>query len=76
MAERWAKNASGVKDGANMYRTIKGVRWGWWPTGNIEPLRAAGIRCRKSGGEVFVHPDDDKRAWDLTYNAAAQSKGE
>lgn len=76
MAEPWTKNAAGVKDGASMYRTIKGVRWDWWPTGNLDALRSAGIRCRRSGGEVFVHPDDDKRAWELTYNAAANASAE
>ena len=26
----WSRNASGVKDGADCYRTIGGVRWSWY----------------------------------------------
>lgn len=74
MADPWTKNASGVKDGAAMYRTIAGVRWEWWSAGNIDRLRAAGIRCRRSGGEVFIHPADEKRAWELTYGAPGNSE--
>lgn len=76
MAERWTKNAAGVKDGAAMYRTINGVRWDWWSAGNIDQLRAAGIRCRRGGGEVFVHPDDEARAWEITFGASGKPKAD
>jgi hypothetical protein len=76
MGEGWTRNAHGVKDGANMYRTIKGVRWEWWSAGNIDALRTAGLRCRKSGGEIFIHPDDEERAWTLTYGSSGNSKSE
>ncbi|PZR93553.1 MAG: hypothetical protein DI537_10580 [Stutzerimonas stutzeri] len=73
MAEPWRKNAAGVKSGADMYRNINGVRWEWLSAGNIDQLRAAGIRCRRSRGEIFVHPEDENLAWDITYNAGPKS---
>ena len=75
MAAPWKKNAAGVKDGAEMYRTINGVRWAWWSAGNIDQLRAAGLRCRRSAGEIFVHPEDEKRAWNITYNTPPGTAG-
>lgn len=59
----WAKNRYGVKDGADCYRTIGGVRWEWWPE-EVEIFRAAGCRCRKGpgGAGAFIHPDDDAKA--------------
>ena len=59
----WSRNASGVKDGADCYRTIGGVRWSWYAE-DAEVFKKAGVRHRKgSGGEgAFVHPDDDAKA--------------
>ena len=59
----WVKNSFGVKDGADCYRTIAGVRWSWWPE-DSSVFKAANIRHRRApGGEgTFVHPDDDAAA--------------
>ena len=59
----WSRNRYGVKDGAECYRTIKGVRWEW-RAGDISLYRNAGVRCRKTpdGQGFFVHPDDDEKA--------------
>lgn len=59
----WTKNAAGVKDGALCYRTIKGVRWSWWPE-NAEVFKASGVRHRRApdGQGAFIHPDDDELA--------------
>lgn len=61
--EPWRKNAAGVKDGADCYRTIDGVRWGWWAE-DADRLRSAGARVRRApdGQGAFVHPDDDAKA--------------
>lgn len=63
MTEAWSRNASGVKDGADCYRTINGVRWNWYAE-DSDVFKAAGVRHRTApGGEgTFVHPDDDAKA--------------
>lgn len=63
MAEQWSRNASGVKDGADCYRTIKGVRWHWYAE-DADVFKAAGVRHRRApdGVGAFVHPDDDAKA--------------
>lgn len=63
----WTKNGSGVKDGCDCYRTINGIRWHWWPAPNVDQLRAAGLRVRRYGREVFVHPEDEERADYITF---------
>ena len=64
MGEPWAKNAAGVKDGCECYRTIKGVRWSWYAE-DASMLKAAGVRCRTApdGQGAFVHPEDDAKAF-------------
>lgn len=59
----YTKNAAGVKDGADCYRTIGGVRWLWWSE-DPAVFKAGGVRHRSApGGEgTFVHPDDDALA--------------
>ncbi|RVC71327.1 hypothetical protein EN759_00490 [Mesorhizobium sp. M00.F.Ca.ET.038.03.1.1] len=57
-------NNFGVKDSANMWRTIKGEHYGQWTSDFDEELiaayRAAGVRCAKRGDELFVCNKD----WD------------
>lgn len=62
-ADPWRKNAAGVKDGCECYRTINGVRWAWWAEDALV-FKKAGVRHRTApGGQgTFVHPDDDERA--------------
>ena len=72
----WVRNSAGVKDGADCYRTIKGVRWFWWPDGNVKYLRSHGIRMRQMSGEVFMHPDDYERAAKLFDDKMANKTGD
>jgi hypothetical protein len=59
-------NSSGVKDSAGMWRTFNGVRYPHWSTeqydGQALEMWRAGVRCRRRGCEIFVHPDDDAKA--------------
>ena len=59
-------NATGVKDSAGMWRTVDGVAWPHWSTvqyeGQDRDLRRAGVRARRCGDEIFIHPDDDDKA--------------
>ena len=59
----WRKNAAGVKDGADCYRTIDGVRWPWWAE-DAAIFKAVSVRHRRApdGQGTFIHPDDDDRA--------------
>lgn len=63
MAEPYARNAAGVKDGADCYRTINGVRWRWYGE-DVSVFKKAGVRHRKApdGQGTFIHPDDDAKA--------------
>jgi hypothetical protein len=67
----WTRNAAGVKDGADCYRTIGGVRWLWWSE-DAAVFKAAGVRHRKApdGQGTFIHPDDDEKAWAATQGRA------
>jgi hypothetical protein len=63
MSDRYTRNPAGVKDGAECYRTIGGVRWLWWS----EPaawFKRSGVRHRspRDGQGVFIHPEDDAAA--------------
>jgi hypothetical protein len=64
------RNGAGVNDAANCYRTINGARYIAWlsfPTSErIEAYRAAGVRCRRFGEELFVHllDEDDAKTVD------------
>lgn len=60
----WVKNAAGVKDEAECYRTIAGVRWQWFAE-DVGIFKAAGLRHRKGpdGEGAFIHPDDFERAF-------------
>lgn len=60
------RNPAGVKDSANLYRTFGGAHYVHWeidPSADyIKALRAAGVRCRRVGCELFVHHEDQKKA--------------
>lgn len=60
--KRTRRNHSGVKNSADLYRTFDGDHYPQW---EIEPrpeyitnLRAAGVRCRRVKGELFIHHAD------------------
>jgi len=56
------RNPHGVNDAIDCYRTFGGERYPAWmsfPSAeHIAAYRAAGVRCRKIGEELFVHEDD------------------
>lgn len=60
------RNAQGLKDSINCYRTVDGYRYDAWIScpsqDRIAAYRAAGIRCRKFGEELFVHQLDTDMA--------------
>jgi hypothetical protein len=60
------RNSSGVNDASDCVRTVNGVKYGAWmsfPTEDrIKAYRAAGVRCRRFGEELFVHPMDEEVA--------------
>lgn len=60
------RNSHGVKFSSDCWRTIRGVRWGNWmscPGAEIIALyRAAGVRVRRFGEELYIHPDDHEKA--------------
>lgn len=64
--KRTGLNHWGVKNSADMWRTIGGVVWPHFAiVEDADPapaLRQAGLRARRFGEEVFVHPDDIARA--------------
>lgn len=59
-------NHFGVKNSANMWRTYGGEPYPHWaicPTPElIAAYRAAGVRCRRVGEELFVHEADQGAA--------------
>lgn len=63
-----ARNRFGVKDSIDCYRTIKGERYVAWlvnPTQDcVAAYRAAGIKCRRINGELFIRFVDQSRALD------------
>ena len=60
------RNSSGVNDAIDCIRTVNGVKYIAWmsfPTeARIKAYRAAGVRCRRFGEELFVHPMDEEDA--------------
>lgn len=60
------RNQFGVKDASECYRIIKGheyTAWMSYPSAEkIKAYRAAGIRCRRFGVELFVHVWDTEEA--------------
>lgn len=64
--KRTALNHFGVKNSANMWRTIGGIVWPHYAIvegdGHAAEYRAAGVRARRFGAEIFVHPDDQAKA--------------
>jgi hypothetical protein len=82
MSEGWTKNSAGVKDGADCYRTIGGVRWDWWPE-DAKVFKGCGVRHRAApdGQGTFIHPEDDAAAeqaiaaWFAHLNNSGAGKG-
>ena len=67
MSERVnTRNSAGVKWACDTYRTIGGVQYGAWMSfpspERIVAYRNAGVRCRRFGEELYVHPLDEDMA--------------
>ena len=60
------RNALGLKESVNCYRTFGGYRYDCWLScpseGRIAAYRAAGIRCKRIGEELYVHQLDTDMA--------------
>lgn len=72
------RNHFGVKDSANMWRTIGGEIYPHYTTvfddgERLAAYRAAGIRARRFGEEIFVHHADGRRAFQVDIDE--QNKG-
>lgn len=65
------RNSYGVKDASDCWRTVAGVRWGQWVSfpspARIVAYRGAGLRVRRFGEELHIHPDDRARATELDH---------
>lgn len=64
------RNANGVKDSSETYRTFGGEHYACWTAGDIHRIdraayKAAGIRSRKVGDDLFVHHEDRMRAAEI-----------
>lgn len=61
-----ALNRNGVKDSADMWRTVNGERFIQWTAfasdERVRAYRAAGVRCRRFVGEMFIHHEDRAQA--------------
>jgi len=60
------RNRYGCNDAFECYRTFNGEKYPAWmsfpSSDRIRAYRAAGIRCRRLGDELFVHFADRDRA--------------
>lgn len=60
------RNPFGVKNCADMYRTFNGEHYGQWMSfpsvARVKAYRAAGVRCRRIGEELYVHHMDEDDA--------------
>lgn len=60
------RNRHGLNDAADCYRTFGGEKYPAWmsyPSADrVRAYRAAGVRCRRQGAELFVHWDDQDAA--------------
>ena len=57
------RNPAGVNNSIDCYRTIGGIRYHGNPDMDdttVAAYRKAGVRCRRSDGTLFVHPDDEE----------------
>lgn len=65
-ATRNTRNAHGVKESSDCYRTFSDGRYDCWMScpsdERIAAYRAAGIRCKRRGEELFVHQMDTDMA--------------
>lgn len=59
------RNRYGVKDASDCWRTINGehfIAWMSFPSDDlIKAYRAAGIKCRRYGVELFIRESDKQR---------------
>jgi hypothetical protein len=64
------RNEHGVKDANDCWRTIGGVRWNHWMSCHsasvIRLYRDAGLRVRRFGEELYMHPEDEAQGHHLT----------
>lgn len=71
------RNAHGVKDQIDCYRTIAGERYISWMSypsdACITEYREAGIRCRRFGVELYVHEADTRYAKAVDASQGAES---
>jgi len=60
------RNPKGVNDASDCFRTIDGVKYSAWTSfpsaDRIAAYRAASVRCRRFGEELFIHPLDEDQA--------------
>ena len=65
----WSRNQHGFKDTADSYRTFKGERYVGWlvnPSPDlIAAYRAAGLKCRRIGDELFLRETDQEAAHEI-----------
>lgn len=70
----WSRNQHGMKNTVDRVRRFNGAEYiGWMAHADgklLDEYRAAGIRCRRVGGDVFIHhmDEDDARALDRAAN--------
>lgn len=62
LEKRNRRNDAGVKNSADLYRTFNGDHYPQYAIDAsneyVARLRAAGVRCRRLGQELFVHNGD------------------
>lgn len=61
-----SRNGFGVNDTTDCYRTIRGEKFIGWGSGmsaaRITAYRAAGVRCRRYGDDLYVCEADRSKA--------------
>lgn len=60
------RNSHGVNDASDCFRTVNGIKYiAWMSFPSLERIKAyrdAGVRCRRFGEELFIHPEDESIA--------------
>jgi hypothetical protein len=63
------RNQAGVKDASDCYRTFKGEHYTAWTSfpseERIAAYRAAGLKCRRLGDELFMRAIDCDEAHEI-----------
>lgn len=79
ITKRNNRNASGVKDSANLYRTFGGAHYMAWvicPTEElIKTYRENGIRCKRIKDDLFIHHADEDKAITLDKTTHTNNRG-